>query len=140
MNLQTFRYAASGGSNVVIGFLIYSFSFTFLFHQQVVNLGFYAMKAHTAALVLSFFVTFPYGFFMSKYVVFSDSAMKGRVQLFRYLMISLFNLFLNTLLLKTLVEVLSFDPILSQVVTIVVVVVFSYIAQRNFSFKVIQAD
>jgi putative flippase GtrA len=98
------------------------------------------MKAHTAALVLSFFVTFPYGFFMSKYVVFSDSAMKGRVQLFRYLMISLFNLFLNTLLLKTLVEVLSFDPILSQVVTIVVVVVFSYIAQRNFSFKVIQAD
>jgi putative flippase GtrA len=140
MNLQTFRYAASGGSNVVIGFLVYTISFSFLFKQQVFDLGFYALKAHTAALVLSFFVTFPFGFFMSKYVVFSDSDMKGSVQLFRYLMVSLFNLFLNAILLKTLVEVLRFDAILSQVATIVIVVIFSYVAQRNFSFKVIQGE
>ena len=72
---------------------------------------------------------------MSKYVVFSDSNMKGRIQLFRYLMICLFNLALNYILLKVLVETLHIYPVLAQVLTIFVVVLFSYIAQRNYSFK-----
>ena len=91
MNLQTFRYAASGGGNVMLGFIIYSLSYTYLFYGRDFNFGFYAFKGHSAALFVSFCVTFPIGFFMSKYVVFSDSKMKGRIQLFRYFMICLFN-------------------------------------------------
>ena len=136
MNLQTFRYAASGGGNVVLGFLVYTLAFTYLFRQQPINFGFYALKAHSAALFLSFCFTFPVGFFMSKYVVFSDSDMKGSVQLFRYLVICIFNLLLNYLLLKVQVEQLHINAILAQIFTIVLVVVFSYVAQRNFSFKV----
>ena len=135
MNLQTFRYAASGGGNVVLGFLVYSIAFTYFFKQQPIQFGFYALKAHSAALFLSFCFTFPVGFFMSKYVVFSDSDMKGSVQLFRYLMICIFNLLLNYLLLKVQVEQLHVNALLAQVFTIVLVVIFSYIAQRNFSFK-----
>ena len=88
-----------------------------------------------AALIVSFCITFPVGFFMSKFVVFSDSKMKGRIQLFRYLMICLFNLVLNYILLKLLVEKFSIYPVLAQVLTLCIVIVFSYIAQRNFSFK-----
>lgn len=140
MNLQTFRYAASGGGNVLLGFMVYTIAFTYIFKQNPLELGFYAMKAHSAALFLSFCFTFPYGFFMSKYVVFLDSDMKGSVQLFRYLMICLFNLLLNYLLLKVQVEQLHLNAILAQVFTIVIVVIFSYVAQRNFSFKVSVAE
>ena len=77
---------------------------------------------------------------MSKYVVFNDSNMKGHIQLFRYFMVCMFNLALNYLLLKILVERLGMDAILSQVITIVVVVVISYLAQRNFSFKATAAN
>lgn len=140
MNLQTFRYAASGGGNVVLGFLIYTVSFKYLFRERDFHFDFYALKGHTAALFLSFCVTFPIGFFMSKYVVFSDSKMKGRIQLFRYFMICMFNLALNYLLLKILIEKFRLDEILAQVITIVIVVVFSYLAQRNFSFRVTPAE
>ncbi|MGB5028388.1 MAG: GtrA family protein [Chitinophagaceae bacterium] len=140
MNLQTFRYAASGGGNVMLGFIIYSLSYTYLFYGRDFNFGFYAFKGHSAALFVSFCVTFPIGFFMSKYVVFSDSKMKGRIQLFRYFMICLFNLAMNNLLLKIFVERLNVHPILSQVITVAIVVVFSYLAQRNFSFKVSAID
>lgn len=140
MNLQTFRYAASGGGNVVLGFLIYTVSFKYLFRESDFHFDFYALKGHTAALFLSFCVTFPIGFFMSKYVVFSDSKMKGRIQLFRYFMICMFNLALNYLLLKILIEKFRLDEILAQVITIVIVVVFSYLAQRNFSFRVTPAE
>lgn len=135
MNLQTFRYAASGGGNMLLGFLVYFLSYKFLFHEKEFHFGFYAFKGHIAALIISFIITFPVGFFMSKYVVFSDSRMKGRIQLFRYLMICLFNLALNYLLLKIFVEKLNIYPVLAQIITTCIVVVFSYIAQRNFSFK-----
>lgn len=135
MNLQTFRYAVSGGGNVLLGFIIYFISYKFIFTEKEFNFGFYAFKGHMAALFLSFCITFPVGFFMSKYVVFSDSNMKGRIQLFRYFMICLFNLSLNYLLLKVFVENLNINPIIAQVITVSIVVVFSYVAQRNFSFK-----
>lgn len=140
MNLQTFRYAASGGGNVLLGFLVYSLSYKFLFFEKDFHFGFYAFKGHIAALFLSFCITFPIGFFMSKYVVFTDSNMKGRIQLFRYFMICMFNLVLNYLLLKIFVEKLHVQPILAQVMTVVIVVVFSYLAQRNFSFKASAID
>lgn len=140
MNIQTFRYAASGGGNTLLGLLIYYISYKFIFAEKTFEFGFFAFKGHIAALILSFCVTFPVGFFMSKYVVFSDSNMKGRIQLFRYLMICLFNLALNYILLKILVEKAHIYPVIAQVMTICIVVIFSYIAQRNYSFKAIPGE
>jgi len=135
MPLQTFRYAAAGGGNTLLGFIVYYVSFHFIFQEKNFDLGFYAFKPHVAALFLSFCVSFPVGFFLSKYVVFSDSVLKGRIQLFRYFMICLFNLGLNYILLKILVEYFEVYPVLAQILTTTVVVVFSYLAQRHFSFK-----
>ena len=135
MNLQTFRYAASGGGNMLLGFTTYYISYKYLFLEKDFDPGFLAFKGHVAALIVSFIITFPVGFFMSKYVVFGDSKMKGRIQLFRYFMICLFNLALNYILLKVFVEQFHIYPVIAQVVTTFIVVVFSYIAQRNFSFK-----
>lgn len=135
MNLQTFRYAASGGGNTLLGLIVYYISYKYIFFEKVFQFSFYAFEGHIAALIVSFCITFPVGFFMSKYVVFSDSKMKGRIQLFRYFMICLFNLALNYLLLKVFVEKFDIYPVLAQVLTIAIVVLFSYVAQRNFSFK-----
>jgi len=140
MNIQTFRYAASGGGNTLLGLISYYISYKYIFAEKTFDIGFFAFKGHIAALILSFCVTFPVGFFMSKYVVFSDSNMKGRIQLFRYLMVCLFNLALNYILLKVFVELLYIYPVIAQVITICIVVVFSYIAQRNYSFKIAQGE
>lgn len=135
MNLQTFRYAASGGANTLLGFLIYFISFKYILREEQLYLGFYAFKAHVAALFIAFCINFPVGFFMSKYVVFSDSKMKGRIQLFRYFMICMFNLVLNYILLKIFVERFRIYAVFAQILTTSIVIVFSYLAQRHFSFK-----
>jgi hypothetical protein len=140
MNLQTFRYAASGGGNVLLGFIIYFIGFKYIFAEKEFHFGFYAFKGHIAAMLLGFCITFPVGFFMSKYVVFSDSNMKGRIQLFRYFMICMLNLLFNYLLLKLFVERLHIYPVLAQIFTICIVVVFSYLSQRHFSFKAGKAE
>jgi putative flippase GtrA len=50
-------------------------------------------------------------------------------------MICLFNLALNYILLKIFVEKFHIYPVIAQIITTSIVVMFSYIAQRNFSFK-----
>lgn len=136
MGLQTFRYAASGGINTALGFIVFYIGFKFIFREKPVDLDFYALEAHSAALILSFLVCFPFGFFLMKYVVFSDSKMKGRVQLFRYFSLYVFNLGLNYAFLRLFVESLKIYPTFAQVITTIIIILFSYIAQRNFTFRI----
>lgn len=135
MPLQTFRYAVSGASNTFLGLLSYYITYKFILRGQDFHFGFYALKSHVAALAVSFVVSFVVGFFLMKYVVFDDSKIKGRVQLFRYLLVCVFNLTVNFVLLKILVEVWGIYPVFAQIGTTVVVVLVSYLAQRHFSFK-----
>lgn len=136
MNLQTFRYAACGGMNMLLGFLLYFITFKYILHEQTLHFGFYAFKAHVAALFVSFCFNVCFGFLLMKYVVFSDSELPVGKQFFRYFMVCLFNLALNYIVLKILVEVFHIYPVIAQTFTVLVVVVISYIAQRNFSFKI----
>jgi putative flippase GtrA len=71
-----------------------------------------------------------------KFVVFHDSTMKGRIQLFRYFLIFVTSLFFNYWLLKLLVEVLHVYAVLAQIITTTLIVLFSYIMQRHYSFRI----
>lgn len=136
MGLQTFRYSASGGINTALGFIIFYIGFKFIFKEQPVDLSFYVFKSHSAALLLSFCICFPFGFFLMKYIVFTDSKMKGKVQLFRYFMLYAFNLGLNYILLRLFVESLKIYPTFAQIITTFIIVLFSYVVQRNFTFRI----
>jgi putative flippase GtrA len=133
--LQTFRYAVSGAANTVLGWTVYFITYRFILQRQDLHFGFYAFKSHVAALFVSFWVSFLAGFFLMKYVVFDDSKVRGHVQLLRYFMVNLFNLFLNYLLLKIAVEVWHIYPVFAQMGTTIIIIIFSYIAQRHFTFK-----
>ena len=136
MPLQTFRYAACGGGNTVLGFILYTLSYKLIFKDESFDLGFYVIKSHNASLILAFLVNFPVGFFLMKYVVFVDSSIRGHIQLLRYFFVFVSNLFLNYLLLDSLVVRLGVNAILAQVISTVIVIVISYLLQRHFTFKV----
>lgn len=133
--VQTFRYAVSGAGNTFLGLAAFYVTYKFILKERFLHLGFYAFEPHTVALAVSFCITFLVGFFLMKYVVFDDSRTRGHVQMFRYLMVCLFNLLLNYVLLKISVEVWHIYPMLAQTGTTVIVIIFSYLAQRHFTFK-----
>ena len=72
-----------------------------------------------------------------KFVVFNESNIKGRIQLFRYFLFYVVCLFLNYIFLKLLVEYLHVYAILAQVLTTIIVIVFSYLVQKHFTFRVV---
>ncbi|MFM9909888.1 MAG: GtrA family protein [Chitinophagaceae bacterium] len=136
MPIQTFRYAACGGGNTLLGLIVYSVSYKYILKEQDLDLGFYAFKSHIAALFFSFSVNFPLGFILMKFVVFNESNIRGRIQLFRYFIFFVFCLFLNYVLLKLFVEIFKLPAIFAQVITTAIVVCVSYITQKHFTFKV----
>src|SRR2546421_7344838 len=135
MSLQTYRYAACGGTNTLTGLLLYFISYNFILQKRIVFLGFIAFKPHIAALFMSFLFTFPVGFYLSMYVVFQGSYLKKRVQLFRYFLVVLGCMLINYICLKIFVEIFNWYATPSQMLTTCIIILFSYFSQRHFSFK-----
>ncbi len=135
MPVTTFRYAVCGGSNMVLDIVIYYISYNFILHKQILDLGFIAFKPHIAALWMAFIISFPMGFLLSKYIVFTASQLRGSIQLFRYLLIVGVNLILNYAFLKTLVEYMNFYPTIARIFTTCIIVTFSFLSQKHFTFK-----
>lgn len=133
--IQTFRYAVCGGGNVLLDIFLFYLSFNFIIRKQPVDLGLLVLKPYNAALIMAFMVTFPLGFFLSKYIVFHGSYLRGRTQLFRYCLIVGINLFLNYVIINILVLNLHFYPTISKIIATVIVVVFSYLSQKHFTFR-----
>ena len=135
MPLQLFRYAACGGANTVFDIFLYSITYNFILKKQIVHIGSIAISPYIFAFIVSFCITFPTGFYLSRYVVWQQTTTKKRIQLFRYLIIVTVCILLNYLFLKLFIEQMHWWPIVAKIVTSVIVTAFSYFTQRNFSFK-----
>lgn len=133
---QTFRYAVCGGSNMLLDIFLFYISFNFILGKRLLDLGFVVLKPYNAALVMAFCISFPTGFLLNKYIVFNTSYLRGHVQLLRYVLIVAINLFLNYLILNLMVQYFHFYPTVSKIFATVIIVTFSFLSQKHFTFKV----
>ena len=140
LSLHTFRYMAAGGSTATSGIITYYIAYNWILHQQDVHLSMPLLPnlitAPTAALAIESVITFFIGFILNKYLIFTQSDLKGRIQLFRYGSVVATNVLLNYALLKVLVDAFGFYPTISKVIITAILVFFSYFSQKHFSFKV----
>jgi putative flippase GtrA len=158
MPLQTFRYAACGGGNMVLGFLVFTGVFHLIASLSHFSLGVinftvanmnvggatvlmmqsdvFTFKVHSFALSCSSAIVFIVGFLLNKYVVFTTSNLKGRIQLFRYILATISSFCINYFLLNAMVLYLHMYPVLAQVIVTAIVVTISYFMQQYFTFKV----
>lgn len=141
MPLQTFKYAACGGGNTLLDIIIYAISYNFIFRKQIVHtpIGI-AINPYIAAFLVSFTITFPLGFYLSRTIVFPGSTLRGRIQLFRYSLMVTSCIALNYIFIKLFVEQCHLYPTVAKILTTVIVVAFSFITQKNFTFKVEGVD
>ena len=136
MPLKTYRYAVCGGGNLVFDTILYFVFYHFIFDKQNVDLYFLVMAPHIASLFFVFPITFTTGFLLNKFITFQGSTLNWKVQFFRYFVVGMGAITLSYVSMKVLVDYLNFYPTPSRFVTIMVTVVYSYILQNKFSFKV----
>ncbi|HLA52700.1 MAG TPA: GtrA family protein, partial [Flavitalea sp.] len=85
--------------------------------------------------IISFLISFPTGYLLNRFIVFPGSVLKGRIQLFRYFLLVVVCVLLNYIFIKLFVEQFHIYPTVSKILTTVIVVSFSYVTQKNFTFK-----
>lgn len=139
ISLHNFRYLATGGGTLLLGILSYYFAYFFIFQTQEVNFGLIVVQRETASLFVDYLVAIPTSFLLNKYVIFTHSKLKGRVQFFRFLNLQIINILANYVLLKFLLELLRDYPtlaMLSRIAVSVLMALFSYIYQHYFTFSV----
>ncbi len=137
---EVFKYAVTGGTNTAFDIFLYFIFYRYLLHMQIVDLGFIAISPHIAAFLMVFPITFTTGFLLAKYVTFTASELKGRIQLFRYGVTVSGAILLNYIFLKIFVEYAGLYATLSKALTTVIVVFYSYMLQHYFSFKTVKAQ
>jgi len=132
---QTFYYAACGGGNTLLSIFIFFVTYNFVLKKQLLHLPLVTLSPHIAAMIISFLLTFPLGFYMARHVVFAGSALRGRHQLMRYLLSTAGSVLLNYVNLKVMVDLLHWYPTISQIINTGIVITFSYTAQKYFAFR-----
>ena len=125
MSLELFRYAACGGLNLALEWVLYYVFYHFVFKGQVFDLGF----------VFKFPITFLTGFWMARHISFSGSTLRGRTQIVRYLLVTIGNILINYFGLKLFVEVFQWWPTISYVIISIICETFSYLTNKFYSFR-----
>ncbi len=133
--LETFRYAATGGFNTVLDITLYFVCYNFVLDKNIVDLKIVAISPYIAAFLIVFPITFLTGFILAKYITFSNSEIRGRVQLIRYMLSVTGSVVLNYVFLKFLVEFGGLWPTLAKLITTGIVVIYSFFVQKFFTFK-----
>lgn len=133
--IETFRYAVCGGGNTALDIFLFFINYNFILHKSILNLGIVSISPHVAAFMMSFCITFPTGFLLAKYVTFTESDLRGRVQLFRYMVTVATCILLNYIFIKLFVEVFHWYPTFSKIITTIIVTVYSYFSQKHYTFK-----
>lgn len=134
--LDTYRYAVCGGSNLVFDICLYFVFYHFVFAKQNVDLFFVVFSPHIASLFVVFPITFTTGFLLNRYITFPTSNLPWNVQFFRYFVVGMGALLLSYASMKLLVDFFGFYPTPSRLLTVVITVVYSYLSQKKFSFKI----
>ncbi|MDC1362124.1 GtrA family protein [Crocinitomicaceae bacterium] len=133
----TYYYAACGTGNLVLSWILFFMFFQFVFQKKIFYVEFinYSLSAYSLSSFVCFVISFSVGFLLMKYVVFTDSELKGRIQLFRYGVSGLTTWIAHWILLKSFIVLFAFFPSIANVVSSCIVVLISYLLQKRFTFK-----
>ena len=136
---ETYYYAACGGGNLVLSWLLFFVFYQYLFAKRIFQFDLanlhYIISAYTLSSMLCFILAFLLGFYLNKFVVFTQSNLGAATQFIRYSMSAVLTWIGNYLLLKTFIEGFGFFPSIANVLSSAAMVVVAYLIQRNFTFK-----
>jgi len=120
----------------VLNWLIYHFAYLNLLHERDIPIhGPYVITANVAAYIISFSISFPLGFILSRHIVFPESNLHGRVQFFRYAVATATLILITYLLIKVFAIALPMIRAdISYIFIMVITAILSYISQRFFTF------
>lgn len=141
LNNKIIRYFFSAGFATVVDVFVYFITFNYILHKQDIPLyDPWLLTAPIASLICSYSFGLMTNFLITKYMVFTESDLRGRHQLMRYLLVAFLILILNYLFMKFLINILEWYPTVSRIISALTIGIISFIIHKFYSFKVINKN
>lgn len=123
---QRVRFLLVGGTNTVVGYLVYSALTLWVFHGLRFGYLISLAISYGAAIVLAFVLYRRFVFTVTGNVV---------QDFLRFVTVYLLAIGVNAVLLPLFVEVLHVHPLLAQLIVLVITTLMSFFGHRTFSFR-----
>lgn len=131
------RYFLSAGIATGVDVTVYFLAYNFIYEKQDIHLfNLMTLSAPTGSLMLSYTCGLVTNFLITKYLVFTESDLRGIHQLARYILVALLILVLNYFFMSFLIKVLNWYPTLSRVVSALTIGLLSFVIHKFYSFRV----
>ncbi|MFM7903222.1 MAG: GtrA family protein, partial [Bacteroidota bacterium] len=112
------RYFFSAGTATVVDVSVYFTTYNYILRKtDIPFVGPFVLTAPMLSLVISYSCGLFTNFFITRAMVFTESNLRGRKQLFRFIQVALLVLLMNYLFMKFLVQVLEWYPTIARVVS-----------------------
>ena len=132
---QTFHYAVCGRANLLLNWVLYAVTYNFVVAKRFLDISIVVVSPHIAAFVITFPITFFTEFWLQENISFQCSPLRGRTQLFCYLLSFLGSILLNYVGWKCFVEGYPIYSITSQMIISIITIAYSYFMQKYFTFR-----
>lgn len=121
---KTALFVFAGGMGALTSLIIYTLLLQYL--------GIWYLYASIISFVVASFA----GFCFQRFITFRGSSQNSiRKQVLYYFILNTCNLVINVLLLAFFVEIVTLDKILSKVLTLGIIAIWSYFIYQRFIFK-----
>ena len=131
------RYFFSAGIATAVDVAVYFLAFNFIYEKQDIHIfNLIVLSAPTGSLILSYTCGLVTNFLITKYLVFTESDLRGIHQLARYVMVAVLILMLNYFFMSFLIKILEWYPTLSRVVSAITIGLLSFVIHKFYSFRV----
>jgi len=131
------RYFFSAGIATGVDVMVYFLAFNFIYEKQDIHFfNLVTLSAPTGSLILSYTCGLVTNFLITKYLVFTESDLRGIHQLARYIVVALLILILNYFFMSFLIKGLGWFPTISRVISALTIGLLSFVIHKFYSFKV----
>lgn len=136
---KVIRYFFAAGIATVVDISVYYTTYHHILRKtDIPFIGPLVITAPIASLIASYSCGLMTNFSISKYMVFTESNIRGRKQLFRYLQVAAVILVLNYFFMKFLIHILEWYPTVSRIISALSIGVLSFLFHKYYSFKVVK--
>jgi len=132
---QLFRYGVAAASGFITDQLTYLLMYYVLLSGKQIPLGDWVITPRVPSLIMSFSAGLLVNFSISKYYAFQGSQLRGRIQLIRFLQVTVIIFVLNYIMMRMLEDQFGIESGISRFIAAASISIFSYFLHKSYTFK-----
>jgi putative flippase GtrA len=132
---QLFRYGVAAACGFITDQLTYLLMYYVILSGKTIPIGDWVITPRVPSLLMSFSTGLLVNFSISKYYAFQGSALRGRIQLIRFLQVTVIIFILNYMVMRMLEDQFGLESGISRFVAAASISIVSFFLHKSYTFK-----